>query len=58
MFGVDVILADHHEPHSEGIPNEYAVINPKFYDSNYPFKDTPVWCSGIENDASSFNYFQ
>jgi len=42
MFGVDVIFADHHEPHSEGIPNEYAVINPKIYDSNYPFKDTAV----------------
>jgi single-stranded-DNA-specific exonuclease len=38
-FGVDVILTDHHEPHYDGIPSAYAVINPKTCGSKYPFKD-------------------
>ncbi|MDR2436777.1 MAG: single-stranded-DNA-specific exonuclease RecJ [Endomicrobium sp.] len=37
-LGIDVILTDHHEPPCEGVPNSYAVINPKILNSNYPFK--------------------
>ncbi len=38
-LGIDVILTDHHEPPYEGIPNAFAIINPKLTDSQYPFKD-------------------
>ena len=38
-LGMDVIVTDHHEPPYDGIPNAYAVINPKTSNSNYPFKD-------------------
>ncbi|MCL2145143.1 MAG: single-stranded-DNA-specific exonuclease RecJ [Endomicrobia bacterium] len=38
-LGIDVILTDHHEPPYEGVPEAYAVINPKSADSPYPFKD-------------------
>ncbi len=38
-LGMDVILTDHHEPPYEGIPDAFAVINPKISNSNYPFKD-------------------
>ncbi|MDR1195955.1 MAG: single-stranded-DNA-specific exonuclease RecJ [Endomicrobium sp.] len=38
-LGIDVILTDHHEPPYEGVPNAYAIINPKLMDSPYPFKD-------------------
>jgi single-stranded-DNA-specific exonuclease len=37
-LGMDVILTDHHEPPSNGLPNAYAIINPKISNSNYPFK--------------------
>lgn len=38
-LGMDVILTDHHEPPYEGVPNAYAIINPKTLNSGYPFKD-------------------
>ncbi|MDR1941716.1 MAG: single-stranded-DNA-specific exonuclease RecJ [Endomicrobium sp.] len=38
-LGMDVILTDHHEPPYDGIPQAYAVINPKTLNSGYPFKD-------------------
>ena len=38
-LGIDVVLTDHHEPPYEGVPEAYAVINPKNMDSSYPFKD-------------------
>jgi single-stranded-DNA-specific exonuclease len=38
VLGIDVILTDHHEPPCEGVPNSYAVINPKILNPNYPFK--------------------
>ncbi|MDR1926440.1 MAG: single-stranded-DNA-specific exonuclease RecJ, partial [Endomicrobium sp.] len=38
MLGMHVIITDHHEPPYEGIPKADAVINPKVYNSNYPFK--------------------
>ena len=37
-LGIDVILTDHHEPQYEGVPEAYAIINPKTADSPYPFK--------------------
>jgi single-stranded-DNA-specific exonuclease len=37
-LGMDVILTDHHEPPCEGVPNAYAIINPKISSSSYPFK--------------------
>jgi single-stranded-DNA-specific exonuclease len=37
-LGVDVIVADHHNPPDE-IPRAIAVINPKCEDSGYPFRD-------------------
>lgn len=38
-MGMDVILTDHHEPPYEGVPEAYAIINPKLAGSPYPFKD-------------------
>ncbi|MDR3112840.1 MAG: single-stranded-DNA-specific exonuclease RecJ [Endomicrobium sp.] len=38
-LGMDVILTDHHEPPYDGIPDAYAVIDPKISNSNCPFKD-------------------
>ncbi|MCL2485722.1 MAG: single-stranded-DNA-specific exonuclease RecJ [Endomicrobia bacterium] len=38
-LGMDVIITDHHEPPYEGVPDAYAIINPKINDANYPFKD-------------------
>jgi single-stranded-DNA-specific exonuclease len=37
-MGMDVLVVDHHEP-AANIPDACAVIDPKRYDSNYPFKD-------------------
>ncbi|MDR2395587.1 MAG: single-stranded-DNA-specific exonuclease RecJ [Endomicrobium sp.] len=39
QLGMYVILTDHHEPPYEGIPKADAVINPKIFDSGYPFRD-------------------
>lgn len=36
-LGIDVIIADHHEPTAE-IPNAYAVLDPLLPNCNYPFK--------------------
>ncbi len=36
--GIDVIITDHHIPSLEGIPNAYAVLNPKQDGCNYPDK--------------------
>ena len=36
--GVSVIITDHHEPHAV-IPKAEAVVNPKRFDDEYPFKD-------------------
>ncbi len=35
--GIDVIVTDHHEVGERGVPNAYAVVNPK-RDDAYPFK--------------------
>lgn len=37
--GVDVIIIDHHEPGSAGLPSALAIIDPKRKDCRYPFKD-------------------
>lgn len=37
-LGIDVIVCDHHET-KETLPNAFSVINPKRYDSTYPFAD-------------------
>lgn len=37
-LSIDVIVCDHHET-KEILPAAYSVINPKRYDSNYPFND-------------------
>ena len=36
--GVDFIICDHHNP-SDKIPNAVAVLNPKQFRCNYPYKD-------------------
>lgn len=36
--GLDIVITDHHECR-ETFPEAYAVINPKRFDSSYPFKD-------------------
>jgi single-stranded-DNA-specific exonuclease len=37
--GIDVIIIDHHEPPEEGIPEAYAIIDPKQKTCAYPFKE-------------------
>ena len=37
-LGMDLIITDHHECHSE-LPDAYAVVNPKRPDCPYPFKE-------------------
>lgn len=34
--GIDVIITDHHQPVSAGLPDAFAVINPILEDSGYP----------------------
>ncbi len=36
-LGIDVIIADHHEP-TVDVPNAYAVLDPLLPNCNYPFK--------------------
>jgi len=36
---MNVIVTDHHEPHRNGLPEAYAVIDPKREDSKYPFAE-------------------
>ena len=36
--GIDVIITDHHLPSSEGLPNAYAILNPKQEGCSYPDK--------------------
>jgi len=38
-LGVDVVVTDHHEPGAEGMPEAFALINPKQPGCTYPFKD-------------------
>jgi single-stranded-DNA-specific exonuclease len=39
-LGMDIILTDHHEPISKGLPSGVtAIINSKLQDTSYPFKD-------------------
>ncbi|MBN1822873.1 MAG: single-stranded-DNA-specific exonuclease RecJ [Endomicrobiales bacterium] len=37
--GIDVVITDHHETPSCGMPDAVAVVNPKREDSCYPFKE-------------------
>ncbi len=36
--GIDLIITDHHRPHSH-LPDAYAIVNPHQHDCPYPFKD-------------------
>jgi single-stranded-DNA-specific exonuclease len=38
-LGIDVVVTDHHEPPSTGIPKAVAVVDPKRQDSRYPFSE-------------------
>ena len=38
LYGIDVIISDHHEATKE-VPEALAVINPKLKTSKYPFKE-------------------
>jgi single-stranded-DNA-specific exonuclease len=37
--GIDGIIIDHHEPPREGLPEAFAILNPKQPACAYPFKD-------------------
>lgn len=37
--GIDIVVTDHHEPPTTGIPQAVAVVDPKRTDSRYPFND-------------------
>ncbi|VAX37394.1 Single-stranded-DNA-specific exonuclease RecJ [hydrothermal vent metagenome] len=36
--GIEVIILDHHLPSEKGVPDAFAIINPKQEDCPYPFK--------------------
>lgn len=36
--GIEVIILDHHEPDETGVPEAFAVVDPKQKDCPYPFK--------------------
>jgi single-stranded-DNA-specific exonuclease len=38
-LGLDLIITDHHEPDADGLPDAFAVINPKRHDCVYPDKN-------------------
>ena len=38
-LGLDLIITDHHEPDAAGLPDAFAVINPKRHDCTYPDKN-------------------
>ena len=38
-LGIDVIVADHHEPSGDELPPATAVLDPKRHDCTYPFRD-------------------
>ena len=38
-LGIDVIVADHHEPRGDELPPAIAVLDPKRADCAYPFRD-------------------
>jgi single-stranded-DNA-specific exonuclease len=38
-LGLDLIITDHHEPDANGLPDAFAVINPKRHDCAYPDKN-------------------
>ncbi|MEN3043122.1 MAG: single-stranded-DNA-specific exonuclease RecJ [Fervidobacterium sp.] len=37
-LGIKVVVTDHHQP-KENLPNASAIVNPKRYDDDYPFKE-------------------
>ncbi|MFH1378656.1 MAG: DHH family phosphoesterase, partial [bacterium] len=38
-LGIDLIITDHHEPSPDGLPEAVAVVDPKRFDSKYPFSE-------------------
>src|SRR5579872_2045637 len=36
-LGIDLIITDHHRPHSK-VPDAYAIVNPNQIDCGYPYK--------------------
>lgn len=40
MLGIDLIITDHHRPHSS-LPDAFAIVNPQQEDCPYPFKGLP-----------------
>ncbi|MCL2334732.1 MAG: single-stranded-DNA-specific exonuclease RecJ [Endomicrobia bacterium] len=51
-LAMDVIVTDHHEPPYDGVPDAYAIINPKSCEIKYPFKDI-AGCSAALKTAQA-----
>ncbi|MFC1546859.1 DHH family phosphoesterase, partial [bacterium] len=53
-LGIDVIVIDHHEI-AVGLPDAYAVVNPKRNDSEYPFYDL-AGCAVVFKFGQALNF--